>query len=85
MPTLIKKYKVNLDSKKRLTIRDSAYTHYNVAVFDDGKILLSPQILIDPDTISKKTLKMIEKSIKNFKKGKASKQIDLEKYCFNEE
>jgi hypothetical protein len=81
---IIKEYSTKLDSKKRLTIRGSNYNHFHVYVFNNGKILLNPQVVIENDTISSKTLKMMEKSIENFKKGKVSKPIKLSKINFKE-
>ena len=46
----------------------------------NGKIELTPQVLIDTADIPPKTLKMINSSMKNFKKGKVSKPIDLSEF-----
>jgi hypothetical protein len=35
-------------------------------------------VLVHPDAISEKTLKMIDQSVDNLKKGKASGPVDLE-------
>ena len=82
---IIKKYETNLDSKKRLTVRGAPFKHYVVEIYSNGKVMLNPRVLIDPNTISKNTLKMIEKSMKNFKKGNVSESIDLDEYNFEEE
>jgi len=82
---LIKKYETNLDSKKRLSIRGGNFKYYVVEVYSNGKVILNPRVLIDPNTISKKTLKMIEKSMGNLKKGNVSEPVDLTKYNFDEE
>lgn len=82
---IIKEYDAKLDSKKRLTIRGTKFEHYKVQVTASGTLILKPQVLVDLDSISENTLKMIEKSVKSFKKGKASKPIDLSKYNFDKE
>ncbi len=82
---IIKKYEANLDNKKRLTVRGVSFKHYVVEVYSNGKIVLNPRLLIDPNTISKNTLKMIEKSMKNFKEGKVSEPIDIDNYNIDEE
>ena len=82
---VIKKYETNLDSKRRVTVRGASFKHYVVEVYSNGKIILNPRVLIDPNTISKNTLKMIEKSMRNFKKGNVSELIDLDKFKFDEE
>jgi len=75
-----KEYDTKLDSKNRLTVREPSHGYFHVSEFDDGTILLKPRILVDPETISKNALKMIDKSINNFKNKKVSKKIDIEKY-----
>jgi hypothetical protein len=40
---------------------------------------MEPQVLAKLDQLSANTLHMIDKSMKNFAKGVAGKQIDLEK------
>ena len=82
---IVKKYETNLDSKKRLTVRGSPFKHYVVEDYSNGKVVLNPRVLVDPNKISRNTLKMIEKSMKNYKEGKVSEPIDLDKYNFDEE
>jgi len=77
---IIKQYTAKLDIKKRMTIRNSDYDHYEVNVFEDGNILLKPQMLINADELSLNTLKMMDRSILSFKKGKVSKPINYKKY-----
>jgi len=77
---IIKQYNAKLDIKKRMTIRNSDYDHYEVNVFEDGNILLKPQMLINADELSLNTLKMMDRSILSFKKGKVSKPINYKKY-----
>ena len=77
---VMKEYDAKLDNKKRLTIRGAKYDHYKVRELSDGKIELSPQVLIEADHLSENTLKMIEKSVANLKAGKVSKPVDLSKY-----
>ena len=66
-----KTYDAHLDSKKRITIRNSKYEYYHVTEYENGVIVLEPRKLVDPLTISKKTLKEIDESMANIKKGKA--------------
>jgi hypothetical protein len=75
-----KEYTAKLDDKKRLTIRGAKYDYYKVRELSDGKIELSPQVLIDTNILSDNTLKMIEKSVYNYKRGNASEPIDLSKF-----
>lgn len=81
MPEIIEnEYTATLDSKKRLTIRGAKHEYYAVTVYKTGKVELKPRILIDPNIIPKSTLKIIDESASNFKKGKVSKSLNLRKY-----
>jgi len=82
-----KEYEAKLDNKNRFTVRESNYSYYQVSEFDDGTIVMKPRVLIDPQTLSDNTLKTMDKSIENYKKGKVSKEIKIEKYLemFDEE
>jgi len=78
-------YDAKLDSKKRLTIRGGKYDHYKVVEFENGDVLLKPQILLNVDEISEHTLQMITSSMENFKKGKVSEPVDLSEFNFDDE
>ena len=78
--TLIREYEAHLDTKNRITLRGSGLEYYAVKMFSDGHVLLEPRVLVPPDAISKKTLKMLDEAAANFKKGKVSEPIDLDKY-----
>ena len=77
---ITKEYEAHVDAKKRITLRGVQAEYYAVKVFRDGHVLLEPRVLVPPDAVSKKTLKMLDEAAENFKKGKASKPIDLDKY-----
>ncbi|MGE5352562.1 MAG: hypothetical protein ACM3P0_10795 [Acidobacteriota bacterium] len=84
-PAVLKEYTAKLDSKKRVTIRGAKYDHYKVQILKNGQILLKPQVVVDLEAIPPKTLDMIEKSMKNFKKGKVYGPINTDKYNFEED
>ena len=69
MKTILKSYDAKLDSKNRLTIRKPQYEFYHAVEYEDGTIVLEPRKLIDPLIVSKKTLDMIDESMKNVKSG----------------
>lgn len=77
MTSAVREYDAKLDSKKRITIRGARTEYYHVTERDDGTIEMSPRELIHPDEISKRTLQMIDKAIKKFKKGEVSDPVDL--------
>lgn len=80
MTELIREYNAKIDSKKRVTLRDTLYEYFHIKQYTDGTLILEPRVLVEPNAISKKTLKMMDKSIENYKKGKVSKAIDLTKF-----
>jgi len=74
---VVKDYMAHIDSKKRITLRDSAYEYYNVRVYENGCIILEPRALVAPVEISKNTLKEMDRAVENFKMGDVSDEIDL--------
>ncbi len=70
-------YTAHLDAKHRLTLRGAKYDYYQVKEYENGYIVLEPRELVVPKEISKKTLDMMDESIRNYKVGKVSAPIDL--------
>ncbi len=81
MDAAIKEYDAKIDTKKRITLRGSSYEYYHVIEFPNGKIELEPRVLVEPFEIAEDTLKMVDASMANLKKGKASKPIDLTSFA----
>lgn len=75
--TVVKDYTVHIDSKKRVTLRGALYKYYNVKEYDNGCIILEPRELTVPESISKRTLEDMDRSISNFKIGNVSEASDL--------
>ncbi len=66
MPSVAEKeYTAHLDSKNRFSVRGATARHFQVKVFQDGHILLSPRKLVEDEPISEATLSQIERSISN--------------------
>lgn len=87
MPTLqkepvnvIEHYDVAADAKKRISLRNAATKYFHVKAFSNGCYLLEPRVLSVPRSVSARSLAMLEKSVGNLKKGKASKPIDLSRF-----
>jgi hypothetical protein len=80
MEAVIREYDAKLDSKKRLTLREANFDYYHVSVLPDQKIVLEPRVLTSPFTVSANTLKMMDQSVENMKKGKVSPAIDLSEF-----
>jgi hypothetical protein len=77
MQTAIREYDAKLDSKRRLTIRNTNFDYYHVQEMDDGTIILEPRELTVPFQISARTLSMMDQAVENIKSGKSSAPIDL--------
>lgn len=77
MTEVIMEYDAKMDSKRRITLRNTSYQYFHVQMNKDGSILLNPRVLIDPIEIDKKTLDMMDKSMENYSKGIVSKPINL--------
>ena len=65
MQTAIREYDAKLDSKRRLTIRNTNFDYYHVQEMDDGTIILEPRELTAPFQISVKTLAMMDQSVRS--------------------
>ena len=76
----IKEYDAKVDSKKRLTLRESPFEYYHVEHYTDGRIVLQPRQLVEPTCVSENSLNMMDKSMENVKKGNAGKAADLSKF-----
>ena len=70
-------YTAHLDATHRLTLRGARYSYYQVKEYENGCIILEPRELTRPKEISKKTLAMMDESIRNYRKGEVSNPIDL--------
>ena len=77
-------YEAKLDSKKRVTLRNAVVKNFRVFEFDNGEIILKPQVLIDLEDITESNLKRIEKAVQNMKKGIVSEPLDLDSFKFDD-
>lgn len=77
MQTAIREYDAKLDSKKRLTLRNTNFEYYHVQELDNGTIVLEPRELTAPFQVSANTLSMMDAAVNNMKAGKVSAPIDL--------
>ena len=76
-PTVVEQYDVAADAKKRISLRKASTKYFHVKAFSNGCFLLEPRVLVPPQPISARSLKMLEKSAASLKKGLASAPIDL--------
>lgn len=77
MSVAVREYDAKIDSKKRVTLRNSVFEYYHVQEMDNGVIVLEPRELTVPFQVSVNTLSMMDESVKNLKKGAVSEPVDL--------
>jgi hypothetical protein len=75
--TIVDRYDVAADAKKRINLRNAKTKYFHVKALSNGAYLLEPRVLVSPSVISARSLKMLDKSVANFKKGVASAPVDL--------
>lgn len=77
MSTATKAYDAKIDSKKRITLRNTVFEYFHVQEFDDGRIVLEPRELTPPFRVSANTLKSMDAAVDNIKNGNVGASIDL--------
>ncbi|MBR5421521.1 MAG: hypothetical protein IK115_10265 [Lachnospiraceae bacterium] len=77
MSVAVREYDAKIDSKKRLTLRNTFFEYFHVQEMSDGVIILEPRELTAPFRVSSNTLSMMDESVNNLKKGMVSEAIDL--------
>jgi hypothetical protein len=75
--TVVDRYDVAADAKKRINLRNAKTKYFHVNALSNGAYLLEPRVLVPPEVISARSLKILDKSVANLKKGLASPPIDL--------
>ena len=75
--TVVEDYDVAADAKKRISLRKAQAKYFHVQALSNGCFYLEPRVLVPPQALSARSLKMLDKSVANLKKGLASAPIDL--------
>ena len=75
--TVVNDYDVAADAKNRISLRGAKAKYFHVKALSNGAYMLEPRILVPPDVIPARTLKMLNRSVTNLKSGKVSAPIDL--------
>lgn len=73
-------YDVAADTKNRISLRGVKTKYFHVKALSNGCYVLEPRVLVAPEAVSKRTLKMLDRSVTALKKGKASAPIDLSRF-----
>ena len=76
-PIVVEEYDVAADAKKRISLRRTKAKYFRVTALSNGPFLLQPRVLVSPQVLSARVLKMLDQSAENLKKGVASPPIDL--------
>jgi len=80
-PTVVDNYDVAADAKGRVILRSTRARHFHVSALSNGSFLLEPRVLISPAAISSRTLKTLDKSAANFKRGRVSSPLILAEFA----
>ena len=75
-----REYDAKVESKKRLTLRETPFEYYHVEHREDGSILLQPRELVAPFRLSEDTLRTMDRSMENLRDGHAGRAIDLSRF-----
>ncbi len=69
---------IKKDNRNRITLpADVEYEHFHVRRCDDGRIELSPLLLVDA-TISRNALREMDEAMANFHAGHVGEALDVE-------
>jgi hypothetical protein len=74
---IVDHYDVAADAKKRISLRGARTKYFHVKALSNGCYVLEPRVLVPPQAISARSLKMLDKSVASLKKGLASAPVDL--------
>jgi hypothetical protein len=78
---VIKEYDVSLDTKKRCVIRGvPRISKYHVQVYNSGRIVMDPMVLVPFKNLSAETRSMLISSINNLKEGRAGDKFDPDEF-----
>src|SRR6266849_5499014 len=73
--TVVDRYDVAADAKKRINLRNAKTKYFHVKALSNGAYLLEPRVLVPLEAISARSMRMLDKSAANLKKGIASAPI----------
>lgn len=78
--TVVEHYDVAADAKKRISLRNAETKYFHVKALSNGSFLLEPRLLVPPQAISARVMKMLEQSAANLKKGISSPPVNLKPF-----
>ena len=75
--TVTEEYSITADAKRLISLRNSKSKHFNVKKLSNGSFLVEPAVLVPMSAVPARTLRMIERSVANLRKGIVSDPVDL--------
>lgn len=72
----VDEFDTKVDSRRRLTLPDTGFEHYHVITYDDGHIVLEPRELVVPQSISARTLAMMDRAMDEMDANNVSAPVD---------
>ena len=75
--SILQDYDIAADAKNRISLRGARTKYFHVKALSNGSYVLEPRVLVSPKSIPSRTLRMIDHSVAQLKRGKASLSIDL--------
>jgi hypothetical protein len=82
--TVVEDYDVAADAKKRISLRSAKTKYFHVKALSNGCFLLEPRVLVPPQAISARSLKMLDKSAASLKKEMAADDLAAVRQLTNE-
>ena len=77
---VVGRYDIAADAKKRISLRGAKTKYFHVKAFSNVCYLLEPRVLVPPEALSARTLRMVEASATHLQKGLASAPVDLKAF-----
>lgn len=78
--SIVQHYDIAADAKNRISLRGATAKYFHVQALSNGSYVLQPRVLVSPDAIPARTLKMLANSVARLKKGEASAPVDLSRF-----
>lgn len=76
---IVRQYDTAIDGKNRVRILGASFQYYHVEEYDNGTVVLSPRVLVQPENHASSTFHLMDKSMPGLKKPRSVDPVDLEK------
>ena len=79
-PTVTEAYDIAADAKRRISLRNAKAKYFHVQALSNGCYLLEPRVLVPLESVSARSLRMMDRAAANLKAGKVSPAVDLSEF-----